>query len=608
MATSGAEAWNDAALVATLLAIDPAGLGGASLHARAGPVRDAWLALFRSLLPSAAPLRRVPLHISDERLLGGLDWLGALHNGSVAYCKGALAETDGGFIVLPSAERTSTRLRSHLTAAVDEGEIRLERDGMSRRVAARFGIIALDESVDEEAPVPPQLLDRLAFLVNLSERDELETQGNNDVDAVLRARARLPHVAVTEDAVQALCDVASRLGIASLRASIFAVNATRAIAALAGRTTTTLDDAQVAARLVLTPRATQIPSSDSQDSESTEANESPQPPDEEASGGDATRDDSPREDFDQQPSAPDDSPREDTSPSAEDMVLAAALAALPFNLLERIARQPGRKSSRDLQGRAGALRQAASRGRPVGTRAGKPGGGVRLNLVETLRAAAPWQRVRRAADPLGDGLRVRIRTSDLRITRYKQRAPTVTVFLVDASGSAALNRLAEAKGAVELLLADCYIRRDQVSVIAFRGTSAQLILAPTRSLVRAKRQLADLAGGGPTPLAAALQLSCSVVEQSLRAGHSVTQVVLTDGSANVALDGSLGRAGGEADAHTMALRIHALAASTILIDISNRAQPKAETLARTMGARYVWLPYADARSISGAVKLAGQTA
>lgn len=116
---------------------------------------------------------------------------------------------------------------------------------------------------------------------------------------------------------------------------------------------------------------------------------------------------------------------------------------------------------------------------------------MRLNLIDTLRAAAPWQRLRAASAPSGPQ-RVQVRGSDLRVARMQQRAATATLFVIDASGSSALHRLAEAKGAVNLLLAECYVRRDQVGVIAFRGRAAEVLLPPTRSLVRAKRSLAQL--------------------------------------------------------------------------------------------------------------------
>ena len=147
------------------------------------------------------------------------------------------------------------------------------------------------------------------------------------------------------------------------------------------------------------------------------------------------------------------------------------------------------------------------------------------DFVRALRAAAPWQRLRQAAalhsardaanlparvaGPVAAPAqrRIHVRPEDFHVTRFRQLGQTTTVFVVDASGSSALHRLAEAKGAVELLLADCYVRRDSVAVLAFRGQTAELILPPTRSLARAKRSLASLPGGGGTPLAHAIDAS-----------------------------------------------------------------------------------------------------
>lgn len=75
--------WTDACLAAALFAIDPAGTGGIMLRARPGPVREEWLALLRALLPPEAPFRRVPLHVTDGRLLGGLDLASTLRAGSI---------------------------------------------------------------------------------------------------------------------------------------------------------------------------------------------------------------------------------------------------------------------------------------------------------------------------------------------------------------------------------------------------------------------------------------------------------------------------------------------------------------------------------------------
>ena len=124
---------------------------------------------------------------------------------------------------------------------------------------------------------------------------------------------------------------------------------------------------------------------------------------------------------------------------------------------------------------------------------------------------------------------MQIRAEDFHIQRYQQRASSCLILALDASGSAALNRLAEAKGAVELLLADCYVRRDSVAVLAFRGKAAELLLPPTRSLARAKRSLAGLPGGGGTPLASAMDAALALAEQIRRKGETPILVLLTAG-------------------------------------------------------------------------------
>jgi magnesium chelatase subunit D len=290
----------------------------------------------------------------------------------------------------------------------------------------------------------------------------------------------------------------------------------------------------------------------------------------------------------------------------QDVVLEAAQAAIPAGLLAqlRIGRAP-RGSGAGTAGRAGVLRSGGARGRPCGVRSGPPRGQSRLNIMETLRTAAPWQRLRGRV--LEHDTRVRIDPGDFRVTQYQERTRTLTIFAVDASGSSALNRLAEAKGAVELLLADCYIRRDQVAVIAFRGRTAELLLPPTRSLVRAKRQLAGLPGGGGTPLAAALDNALIVANQARRRGESPLLVLLTDGRANVARNGSGGREAAHADALLAARRLRQAGVASLFVDTSPRPNGLAETLAAAMNAQYIPLPFADARSLSSVVSAAAAT-
>jgi magnesium chelatase subunit D len=225
--------------------------------------------------------------------------------------------------------------------------------------------------------------------------------------------------------------------------------------------------------------------------------------------------------------------------------------------------------------------------------------------VETLRAAAPWQRLRRG-DGASPARRVEIRRGDFRLVRFRQQTGTTTLFVVDASGSTALNRLAEAKGAVELLLAECYARRDQVALLAFRGRGAELLLPPTNSLVRAKRSLAALPGGGGTPLASGLDAALAAADAERRRGRAPTLVLLTDGRANVARDGTAGdRARAEDDALAAARLARAAGVTAVLVDTAPRPRPFARQLAAEMGARYLPLPGGEAAgALAAAVRAA----
>ena len=191
---------------------------------------------------------------------------------------------------------------------------------------------------------------------------------------------------------------------------------------------------------------------------------------------------------------------------------------------------------------------------------------------------------------------------DFRVARFKQRTSTTTIFVVDASGSAAANRLAEAKGAVELLLAECYVRRDEVALIAFRGVAAEIVVPPTRSLVRAKRCLAGLPGGGATPLAAALDMAGAMARAIAKKGQSPLVVFLTDGKANMTRAGRPGAAEAEREAAIAARLFRSTGTAALVVDTSPRPRPHSERLADDMGARYLPLPYAGPQELSGAIQ------
>ncbi len=713
---TGSAAWADALQALALFAIDPVGLGGISLRAGAGPVRDHWLSLLKDALPPETPLRRLPVNTSDDRLLGGLDLAATLEAGRPIAQKGLLAEADGGIVILAMAERTEPGTAARLRAVLDDGAVTLQRDGLSRVLPTRFGLVALDEGADPEEHPPASLLDRLAFHLDLTEvstRDiedptwtaqdltdagrllERESAASDRVSGdqssaspatathqptppaaaihepsppvtaadhqpsppVMGADQPSFHVMAglgpathdlrnleqpkswmagtrpamtqlsgqpaqldkpdgaealttadphpdadshpgagphpgadprpgagpqqgtdphpTADAAEALTTAAEALGIASLRAPLLALRAARAAAALTGRTDLTDTDLGLAARLVFVSRATRFPAPP-QDAEQPEP---PPPPPEDDNQDEVTIPDQP----------------------LADVILEAALAALPPDLLQKLLQQNTTRGAVRSTGRAGQTRLSNKRGRPVGTRQGELKGGARLHLLETLKAAAPWQTLRLKTNPDAPP-RFHVHRDDFRIIRFRQRIGTTTVFAVDASGSAAMQRLGEAKGAVELLLADCYVRRDQVALIAFRGHGAQILLPPTGSLLRAKRSLAGLPGGGPTPLAAGIDAALAMADQVRRAGRTPVITILTDGRANIGRDGAGGRPRAEAEALESARLLRATGFATLLVDTSPRPNPFARKLADEMRAHYVPLPYADPAALSRAVR------
>lgn len=538
---------SDAARAAVLLAVDPAGLGGAILRGRPGPERDSWLGWHAALLPSGTPRCRLPPRPGDEALTGGLDLVGTLAAGRPVQRVGLLEASAGGTVVLPMAGRAGAALAVRLLA------------GMKRH---GFALIALDESEGEEAPAAA-LADRLAF--------ELPLEGRTAPDGtsaaqVLRARRRLSKIEAPEEVVEALIGVALAAGIASLRAPWLALRAACAAAALAGRSAPAEEDVALAVRLVLGPRAMVLPAA---------PEEAPTPPEAE----------------------PPSERRAEAPP--EEITTEAQQACLPPHLLAALA-QAARLGVRPAPGRTGAERVSLRRGRPIGAVPGEPRDGARLALLETLRAAAPWQGLR--PPPLRG--RLSIRRSDFRVVRHREASEATAIFVLDASGSAALHRLGEAKGAVELLLADCYARRDRVAVVAFRGAGAETLLPPTHSLSRAKRALAGLPGGGASPLAAGLDEGARLARLERRAGRTPLLVLLTDGRANLSRDGTRGREAAEADALAVAKGILADRLPLLVVDTGPRPQPFAAALAAGAGGRCLPLPQARAEALAQAVRSA----
>ncbi|KUF10070.1 hypothetical protein AVJ23_14855 [Pseudoponticoccus marisrubri] len=537
------------------LAVAPSSLGGMVLRARAGPVRDAALALLDT---QPGPVVRLHPAMTADALQGGLDLTRTLQEGRPVQSPGALSRS--GTFVLAMAERCPPEMAALLAQALDAG-----LDGP---------LVLLDEGAEEGETPPALLAERLAFQVDLTGLALADAvPAGTGVEIPFQSRAPSSPGARSDIPVESgpvpagteatrLTALAASFGIDSLRAPLFALAAARA---LAGGSPVTERHMELAALLTYPSRATRLPEPPAED---------PAPPD-------------------PSPDTPEPSETQRPEDLPQDMLVEAIRATIPQGLLEQIAQG----ASRTAKGSgAGQRRKGNRRGRPLPSRPGRPGNGQRVDLTATLRRAAPWQKLRGATD------RPIIWPSDLCLKRYEDRSDRLLIFAVDASGSAALARLAEAKGAVELLLGEAYSRRDHVALIAFRGSTADLLLPPTRSLVQAKRRLSALPGGGGTPLATALQTAGELAVTAQAHGLSPTLALFTDGRANVALDGQGDRPRAQADAHRLARWLREMALPGIVLDAGRRPHPPLAELAATLGARYVPLPRADAQALGATIR------
>jgi len=537
--------WNRAVLALSLAAIDPRGLNGVIIRARPSAARDALMQAARSLR-----LPHVRLHpvMTKQVLDGDVDVSATLGSGTVLMQRGLLARGPS-MLVLPMAERASVYLSARLGQALDASEGHL--------------LLALDESAENDEALPARLADRCAFEVILDDIALGDIRPPNLPDDIASLQKAARRVIIPPDIIEQLVMLAVSSGITSLRAPSFALRAAGAHAALNGRTTLDTDDISAAVMLVFAHRATQLP-------ETSEQNEPPPPQDQHKTQN-----------------------QNDGLNIPDDLLVDAINASLPAGLLDRSSAGKGKTGAG-----SGAKRAGARRGRPLP--AGTSGNSdASVDLLATLRAAVPWQTLRKRGQP--QSIRPVIYPSDLRNRRYETLSDRLLIFVVDASGSAAMARLSEAKGAVELLLAGAYARRDHVALITFRGTKADVLLPPTRSLVQTKRRLAELPGGGATPLASGLSAAFTMAQTASRKGMTPTVITLTDGRANIALDGQPNRPQAASDAQDIARKLANGGIDALVIDTTLRPDRNLRALADTMRAKYIALPRTDAQSVSAAV-------
>jgi magnesium chelatase ATPase subunit I len=567
---------------------------------------------------SPVPVVELPLGATEDRVCGTIDIERALAAGRKVFDPGLLARANRGFLYIDEVNLLEDHLVDLLLDVAVTGINKVEREGVSVEHPASFVLIGSGNP--EEGELRPQLLDRFGLHAEVTTENYLQ----NRVDIVVRregydrdreafcesfaaaqeqlrkritrARAGLNKLTIARPVLEKIAQLCADLKVDGHRGELTIMRAARALAAFDGRRAVTEDQVKRVSAMALRHRLRRDALDETATSEQIQqavdevfpSTAPPQPSSGNGGGGDTERQEGPGKSNKQAPRQRATASGSSARPNTADILSPPGVekksgeVRLDEHLRTAERKEKSISQSRRTSGGKAALAQKRGRyTRAVTFRSA----GARIAIDATLRALVG----------LDASLRAPVSSEALRYKLLKHKQGTLFVFAIDASGSMAANRIARAKSTILKLLRKSYLNRDSVAIVSFHGTSANVDLPPSRSILRARRVLDSLRMGGSTPLALGLVTTIELLELVGNKFGETVVLLFTDGRSNVPL-----RRGGlnlrafrqvkiESELRELTVALNRTRARVIVVDTQKEFESAADTrrLASILRARFV---------------------
>ena len=565
---------------------------------------------------TAVPVVELPLGATEDRVCGTIDIERALAAGRKAFDPGLLARANRGFLYIDEVNLLEDHLVDLLLDVAVTGINKVEREGVSVEHPASFVLIGSGNP--EEGELRPQLLDRFGlhaevttenYLKNrvdiVERREAYDRQRDSFCESfaanqeqlrkrITRARAGLAKLPMARSVLEKIAQLCADLKVDGHRGELTIMRASRALAAFEGRRAVTEEHVKRVSAMALRHRLRRDALDETATSEQIQQavdevfpNTAPPPSSSGNGGGDTQPQDRPGKVNKQAPRQRASASGASARPNDADVLSPPAVekksgeVKLDEHLRSNERKEKSLSQSRRTSGGKAALVQR--RGRYTRAVTFKSSG-ARVAIDATLRALASLE-----------GRLIPVNPQALRYKLLKHKQGTLFVFAIDASGSMAANRIARAKSTILKLLRKSYLNRDSVAIVSFHGTTANVDLPPSRSILRARRVLDSLRMGGSTPLALGLVTTIELLEiVGNKFGESVV-LLFTDGRSNVPL-----RRGGlnlrafrqvkiESELRELTVALNRTRARVVVVDTQKEFESSEDTrrLANILNARFV---------------------